>query len=122
MQPQNDQTGPAQAEVGDGKAAAGGDGEHGAGADAPLTAGVAGSATAGTDGPGDAKAMGTSTAKVLPPEGRPKTPPSQPGDPVPEVAKPVAQPKLQSLDEGKAELDANPGRHSVLTDQGHLTR
>lgn len=61
-------------------------------------------------------------AKVLPPEGQPKTPPAQTGDPVVEVAKPEAKPVLQSLEEGKAELDANPGRASVLTDQGHLTR
>lgn len=61
-------------------------------------------------------------AKVLPPEGRPKTPPAQTGDPVVEVAKPEAKPVLQSLEQGKADLDANPGRASVLTDQGHLTR
>lgn len=61
-------------------------------------------------------------AKPLPPEGRLKTPPAQDGDKPDEMAKPVAQPKLQSLDEGKAELDKNPARTSTLTDAGHLVR
>lgn len=55
-------------------------------------------------------------------EGMPKTPPAQPGDPVVEVAKPEAKPVLQSLEAGKAELDANPARGSVLTEAGHLVR
>lgn len=63
-----------------------------------------------------------SEAKPLPPEGRPKSPPAQEGDKPDEMAKPVAQPKLQSLEEGKAELDANPARGSTLTSAGHLVR
>lgn len=61
-------------------------------------------------------------AKPLPPEGRPKTPPAQEGDKPDEMAKPVAQPKLQTLEQGKAELAENPERASVLTEAGHLVR
>lgn len=61
-------------------------------------------------------------AKTLPPEGRPKTPPAQDGDKPDEMAKPVAQPKLQTIEQGKAELAENPERASVLTEAGHLVR
>lgn len=52
----------------------------------------------------------------------PIEPPAQPGDKPVEVAKPVAVPVFQSVDEGKKELDAHPARTSTLTDQGHLVR
>lgn len=51
-----------------------------------------------------------------------KTPPAQAGDKPDEVAKPVAQPVLQSVDAGKAELAENPARGSTLTEAGHLVR
>lgn len=51
-----------------------------------------------------------------------KVPDAQPGDEKVEVAKPVAKPKLQSLEEGRKELDANPARASTLTSSGHLVR
>ena len=52
----------------------------------------------------------------------PAEPPAQAGDPEPEVSKPEAKPVLQSIEAGKAELDANPGRTSVQTDAGVLVR
>lgn len=57
------------------------------------------------------------------PTAAPKAPPAQAGDD-PEVARPKATPaqKLPSEEQAKAELDANPGRTSALSDKGHVVR
>lgn len=64
----------------------------------------------------DAPAPAAADAPAVP------EPAAQAGDPEPEVARPVAQPVFQSIEEGRGELDANPGRTSVLTNVGVLVR
>lgn len=70
-----------------------------------------------------AQEQGATTDVQTEPDGAaPRVPDAQPGDVPDEVSKPVAQPVLQSLDAGKAELAEFPGRASALTTDGHLVR
>lgn len=52
-----------------------------------------------------------------------KQPPAQEGDPKEEVKVAKAEPVLlPTVDQAKADLDANPARTSVLSKDGHVVR